>query len=286
MIRVGMIAAFLLLALPAAAPAVTFTVNSNNTATDGTCNVGHCSLREAIDAANATMVIDEIDFDDDHVIVQTYELPQLTAPVTINASTAPDCAGARENVELDGNGGNYHGLRFAAGSDGSTLCDLTVRGFGQDGVRVSAPDVTVQYNRIGTDVTGELDDGNGGDGVHVFDGGDGATIDGNLISGNTIGVELDTGATGGVVTSNYVGLDDDGARGDPQRRRRDRPGERGRDDRRRHRRSTANVDQRQHDQRPEPSAVRPRSSATRSARTASAQTDLGNGSGIIVTGGD
>ena len=45
--------------------------------------------------------------------------------------------------------------------------------------------------------------------MHVFDGGDGATIDGNIISGNTIGVEFDNGATGGVITSNYIGLDDD-----------------------------------------------------------------------------
>jgi CSLREA domain-containing protein len=34
-------------------PAVSFTVNSANDADDGTCNATHCSLREAINAANA-----------------------------------------------------------------------------------------------------------------------------------------------------------------------------------------------------------------------------------------
>ncbi len=40
-----------------------FTVNSTNDADDGTCDGSHCSLREAIDAANGSGTVDTIDFD-------------------------------------------------------------------------------------------------------------------------------------------------------------------------------------------------------------------------------
>ena len=48
----GAIAALLLLTA-AGAEAATFTVNTTNDIDDGTCNATHCSLREAIAAANA-----------------------------------------------------------------------------------------------------------------------------------------------------------------------------------------------------------------------------------------
>ena len=63
--RCGAISASLLLALylilgslpwvaAQDAPAATFTVNSTNDVNDGACNATHCSLREAINAANAS----------------------------------------------------------------------------------------------------------------------------------------------------------------------------------------------------------------------------------------
>jgi CSLREA domain-containing protein len=45
--------AFLLLALAVPARATTFTVNVTDDTTDGTCNAAHCSLREALTAAQS-----------------------------------------------------------------------------------------------------------------------------------------------------------------------------------------------------------------------------------------
>ncbi len=43
----------IVLAVPGSARGATFPVNSTDDLDDGTCNVTHCSLREAINAANA-----------------------------------------------------------------------------------------------------------------------------------------------------------------------------------------------------------------------------------------
>ncbi len=77
---------------------------------------------------------------------------------------------------------------------------------------------TVVGNFIGTDLTGELDLGNFGDGVRIDNGSLGNTIGGttaaarNVISGNQgdgVGIQ-GVGTTGNVVQGNYIGTDDDG----------------------------------------------------------------------------
>ncbi len=70
-----------------------FTVNSTNDATDGSCNGSHCSLREAILAANSAGGADTITFDlspNATIILSDTQLPVITDPLTIDGSTAVD----------------------------------------------------------------------------------------------------------------------------------------------------------------------------------------------------
>ncbi|GEM_PF-2874984 len=71
-----------------------FLVNSANDASDGTCDATHCSLREAIAAANLTTKHDTIAFSKDIHITPSSALPQVTKPLTI--------IGGGRKVVLDG----------------------------------------------------------------------------------------------------------------------------------------------------------------------------------------
>ncbi|MCB0247669.1 MAG: CSLREA domain-containing protein, partial [Anaerolineae bacterium] len=76
-----------------AAPATTFTVNSTDDADDGACNAAHCSLREAINAANATAGADSIVFNIPgsgvRKILPTSSLPALTGQINLDGLTQP-----------------------------------------------------------------------------------------------------------------------------------------------------------------------------------------------------
>jgi uncharacterized repeat protein (TIGR01451 family)/CSLREA domain-containing protein len=73
----------------------TFTVNSTNDVNDGTCNVTHCSLREAINAANLAAGADTILFSVTGTITLTGPLPAINDGLTI---TGPGAA----NLFVDG----------------------------------------------------------------------------------------------------------------------------------------------------------------------------------------
>ena len=62
----------------------TFVVNSLNDNTDGTCDATHCSLREAITAANATGGQDTITFSVTGTISLSSDLPAITEAVHVN----------------------------------------------------------------------------------------------------------------------------------------------------------------------------------------------------------
>ena len=73
------------------AQATTFTVNSADDVDDGTCDATHCSLREAINAANANSGTDSVAFNvagsGPHTIQHTSALPTITDPVIIDGYT-------------------------------------------------------------------------------------------------------------------------------------------------------------------------------------------------------
>ncbi|MGD8603959.1 MAG: right-handed parallel beta-helix repeat-containing protein [Anaerolineales bacterium] len=95
------LAIFFLIVLPTSAQASIFVVNTTDDLDDGTCNNAHCSLREAINAANANSGPDSIHFDlpgsggSTNTIELDSLLPALTDDSTIiDGTTEPDYAGS------------------------------------------------------------------------------------------------------------------------------------------------------------------------------------------------
>jgi CSLREA domain-containing protein len=196
--------------------AATFTVNSTADPGVGVCDVAECTLREAINAANATPGTDTIAFNipstGPHTIQPTSALPTITDPVIIDGTTQPGFAGA-PIIELDGSlaGAATNGLSITAG--GSTVRGLVINRFSQNGISISLKgNNLIEGNFIGTDVTGSVDLGNGLSGVFLqfsLNNTVGGTEPGagNLISGNISGIFLGNGATGTQVQGNFIGTD-------------------------------------------------------------------------------
>jgi len=170
-------ACLVLLALPSAATAATFTVSS-------LADSGPNTLRAAITAANAaTGTTNTIAFTTSGPIKLTSgALPAFTNPVNIS--------GPSGGITLDGNGSIGNGLEFGSGSDGSNVSgNIAIGDFSGDGIVLNGSNNDVLTGlRVGTDLTGTSAMPNGGGGIFVTGsafnntiGGPGA---GNVISGN------------------------------------------------------------------------------------------------------
>jgi len=211
-------------------PRSTFTVNSTGddgdaNLSDGVCGTptGECTLRAAIEQANATASTDSIVFgipgSPPHSIQPLSFLPMILHPVLLDATTQPGYSGSPV-VALDGSlAGAADGLVLDAGS--SVIQGLAIHRFGSNAIRINGPAGTenrIQRNYIGTDVTGSTALPNEGNGIFVFTGatqnvigtdGDGVAdgAEGNLISGNVqCGVLIvDAGTEENVVAGNRVG---------------------------------------------------------------------------------
>jgi CSLREA domain-containing protein len=145
-------------------------VNATDDVDDGACDASHCSLREAIIAANALPGADFIGFDISgaapYTIAPTSPLPTIIDSVTIDGTTEPDFAGA-PIVEISGaNLGLVDGLTISSG--GSTIRGLVINRFGGDAIKILiGGGNVVEGCYIGTDVSGAIDLGNGQNGVHI-----------------------------------------------------------------------------------------------------------------------
>jgi CSLREA domain-containing protein len=186
--------------IPGALAAATFTVNSTNDFDDGMCNVAHCSLREAIFAANGAAGTDTIRFAigaGQKTIQPGSALPTITDPVVIDGTTQPGFSGT-PIIELDGSsaGSGANGLRITAG--GSTVTGLVINRFqpafpasGGNGILIETGGSNViRGNYIGTNFAGTAALPNGVDGITIA-GSSGNVIGrtdlafrSNLISGN------------------------------------------------------------------------------------------------------
>lgn len=226
----ALMAASLALAAKPAHAAETFTVNNQFDPGNGTCDSNGCTLREAIDAANANPNAarkDAIEFDIPGEGVKTISpsssLPDITDPVTIDGYTQP---GARANtravgdnaelrIRLDGaNPGTTGGLRLAANN--SFVQGLSITRFHSALVILGTDNNKIKGNFVGTDPGGPQRLGSSNSLV-ISDGSNNNTIGGaspearNVISGNSFGVIISgSGSTGNKVMGNYIGTTKDG----------------------------------------------------------------------------
>ena len=194
------------------ASAATFTVNSVDDHDDGTCNAADCTLREAINAANATgsgtrFVGFSIQGSGVHTINLSSPLPQITRSIDIDGGTA----NGMPLIEINGtNAGAASGLFLAGGSDLSIISNLVINRFNGFGLNVNSTGASIFGCLIGTNSAGtaaaansaggirvngdqtsigtagrNVISGNGGDGISIVSGG--ATIQGNFIGTNVAG---------------------------------------------------------------------------------------------------
>ncbi len=166
-----------------------FTVNTADDTDDGVCSVAHCSLREAIKAANArpnSSTPDEIHFNIPTGGPQTIQpasaLSAITDPVKIDGSTQPGFVNV-PIITLDGSQATtvFNGLDFSAGN--SAVQNLVIHNFGGAGIQITGgiSHTTILSNTIFN---------NGGLGIDL--GGDGVTP--NDIGTLQTGFDPDQGA--------------------------------------------------------------------------------------------
>jgi CSLREA domain-containing protein len=208
-----------LFALPLPAEASTFVVNTYDDLDDGQCDSNHCSLREAINAANANSGPDEIHFDlpgsggSNTIIYLTSPLPALTDDATtIDGTTEPDYAGSPVFGIQDGMPGIEVGLDLQ--SNDNIIRGLSLNGFGTfppeqvfdfhdpigSAILAAGSGNLIQENRIGS---GALQNAVG---VRIY--GAHNSVIGNVISGNGIGVYSDGSST--EIRGNIIGPAADG----------------------------------------------------------------------------
>ncbi|HZT06161.1 MAG TPA: CSLREA domain-containing protein [Chloroflexota bacterium] len=213
-----------------------YVVNSTADSDDGVCDLANCTLREAINAANASFGADTITFDLGPGVptiqvgtgggaVANTVLPPITEAVTIDGNT-----GGATRVELDGTNGtlsNPSGFArsgLTINTSGVVIRNLVINHFLSSGIdlRAGSSSNIIQGNYLGTDATGTQNRGNGDGGVTLRSSSNnqiGGTTSAarNVISGNGAGalgnVRLITGSTGNRVQGNFIGTNATGTAG-------------------------------------------------------------------------
>ena len=216
--------------LPASAQ-LTLTVNSiadggDSLPGDGVCDdgTGACTLRAAIEEANSTTGADTVAFDIPpggvvHTIQPLTGLPTVTDTLLVDGYTQPGALPATVSnaaalmLVLDGAlvSSNTDGVVIQA--DFSEVAGLVIQGF-EDGIKLNGSDAVIRGNYIGTDVTGQADQGNSR-GIFIDAGADRTRVGGqmpedrNLISGNgSRGITILSASN--TIQGNYIGTNVDG----------------------------------------------------------------------------
>ncbi|MCS6803726.1 MAG: hypothetical protein NZ823_01110, partial [Blastocatellia bacterium] len=207
-------------------PQATFVVTStgdgaDSNLADGVCDdgTGRCTLRAAIEQANARAGADLIQFNIPGAAIPTIApsrpLPPITEPLTVDGTTQP--AG---RVEVNGeNAGFANGLEILSGR--CVVRGLVINRFRIDGIWIlSNGGNIIEGNLIGTNAAGTEDRGNQYGGVRIDDAPDnliGGTTPAarNVISGNNSAgiVILLGGARDNRVQGNLIGTDVTGRNG-------------------------------------------------------------------------
>jgi CSLREA domain-containing protein len=211
-------------------------VNSTNDSSDGVCDAGHCSLREAITIANSTAnTTEQIRFNiggggQQTIALGANPLPSITSPVIIDGTTQPGYSGT-PLIEIDGANVTQIdplleiGLNVLAGN--STVRGLVINNFGSAAINLSLGNgsiITGNYlgtepngttaapnregvricsssnNRVGGTTSAERNviSGNSDDGINICQLPGFAVSANNIIQGNYIGLT----ATGNAVLGN------------------------------------------------------------------------------------
>ena len=219
----------LIVSLGASAAADTFTVNNPVDPGNGTCDVVGCTLREAIDAANASPGADIINFNiagsGVKSIAPTTPLPDITDTVTIDGYSQPGASvntlavGNDAVLLLELNGILAGGTGLVLTSDSNIIRGLVINRFGS-GIEIDDGKVNnvIEGNFIGTDAAGIADLGNSSMGVLISSGSNnliGGPLPAarNLLSGNgSSGVAVFgcCGDQNNMVQGNYIGTNRDG----------------------------------------------------------------------------
>ncbi len=197
--------------------ATTFTVDStgdgaDSNSGDGSCDdgSGNCTLRAAIQEANAGsggIIEFNISGSGARTIQPASELPTVTKTVFIDGFSQPGATDSNYLIELDGTnaGTNSDGLTISGRE--SWVRGLVINRFDGDGIvlRGSGKQV-IEENRIGTNVAGTSDQGNGDSGISVSGAPD-VVIQNNLISGNdSHGINISgSGASNAEIYRNIIG---------------------------------------------------------------------------------
>lgn len=222
--------ALIALSLPALAAAAsqTFVVNViGDTATKANCETatGECTLRGAIEAANATTETDTIHFDHTEfdgeggisTIVLGEALPTITEPVEIDAG---ECTPAHFGVEgpcaeVDGSGLTAEN-DFTVAADLSSIRGIAING-GKNGIALgSGTELFFATNDwFGVQLGGGIGGASGNAGVLIESGAKNAVIGGetvaerNVFDESPVGVEI-RGASENQVQGNFIGLNPEG----------------------------------------------------------------------------
>jgi len=193
---------------------ITVTVNDSvcGTTVVNTNDSGPGSFRAAIICANAMFGVQTIEFAipgaGPHTIQPLSALPTITDAVILDATTQPGYT-LLPLIELDGSlaGAGASGLWLRGGN--STVKGFAINRFSDSGITISGEGGnTIEYNLIGTDVTGAVDQGNLNSGVVIAQKPDNV-VRWNVISGNNKhGVYIvGAAAVGNLVEENLIGLD-------------------------------------------------------------------------------
>ncbi len=181
-----------------------------------------CTLRAAIQQANATTGADVIEFDIPGAVPHTIapsgsSLPIIEDPVSIDGATDPDT----DRIELDGTAavaGIPRGFEIRPGGGGSTLEGFVINDFDTGIEVVNNNGNVIRNNYLGTDVTGTVIGGNSLFGVRL-ELSNGNTIGGstaaarNVISGNgSEGIQV-SNSDNNTISGNYIGTDATGSVG-------------------------------------------------------------------------
>jgi CSLREA domain-containing protein len=192
-------------------PAVHFTVNTADNTDSGACTAAHCSLREAINAANSAPGFNGVYFNIPgagvHIIDTTTGFPEITDPVLMDATTQPGWSGT-PLIELRSSWAQ-HGTAISVHGGGSTIEGFSIVDF-NIGVEIKdKTGVWVVGNYIGIQPDGVTAEGNHY-AVEVWSGENhiGGPQAGyrNYISGNTSGVEVNCGSDKNQIQNNFIGM--------------------------------------------------------------------------------